>query len=226
MKLSAVFASAALGAVLLTAPAANAAVIVASESFETPVLGPAPAIQYSASEVGHNTNAVGPATVTGVTFQDYSGVMRPESYGVFPVTPYGEQAAFLQSYDDATPLGGEIDWNLNGLTVGQHYAFSFATASGPLVNAEPFTVSVFGATPVSFAATGSWTTHTIDFIAGASSGVISFVGPASSENRATSLDNFVLSAVPEPSSWAMMIVGMFGLGALMRTARRRQAVAA
>lgn len=35
-----------------------------------------------------------------------------------------------------------------------------------------------------------------------------------------------VSAVPEPSAWALMIIGFLGLGALTRSARRRQALVA
>jgi hypothetical protein len=37
---------------------------------------------------------------------------------------------------------------------------------------------------------------------------------------------FNLSAVPEPASWAMMLVGFGGMGAAMRNSRRKLAVAA
>ncbi|WP_299545442.1 PEPxxWA-CTERM sorting domain-containing protein [Phenylobacterium sp.] len=41
------------------------------------------------------------------------------------------------------------------------------------------------------------------------------------------LDNISVTAgVPEPASWALMIGGFFGLGATLRTARRRTAAAA
>ena len=35
-----------------------------------------------------------------------------------------------------------------------------------------------------------------------------------------------MAAVPEPATWAMMITGFFGLGTVLRSSRRRQAVAA
>jgi hypothetical protein len=34
-----------------------------------------------------------------------------------------------------------------------------------------------------------------------------------------------LGAVPEPASWAMMLLGFFGLGAMLRRARRSTASA-
>ena len=41
------------------------------------------------------------------------------------------------------------------------------------------------------------------------------------------LDNVSVTAgVPEPASWALMLTGFFGLGATLRSARRRTAVAA
>ena len=49
--------------------------------------------------------------------------------------------------------------------------------------------------------------------------------------RGVNLDNLVVtgeritSAVPEPATWAMMIVGFFGAGSALRRARRMGAVA-
>jgi hypothetical protein len=36
------------------------------------------------------------------------------------------------------------------------------------------------------------------------------------------ITNVALSAAPEPATWAMMLMGLLGLGAMMRTERRRQ----
>lgn len=52
---------------------------------------------------------------------------------------------------------------------------------------------------------------------------ITFNSGGVQDTRQIRLDE-VLSAIPEPASWAMMIVGLGGMGALMR-ARRRPAVA-
>jgi hypothetical protein len=40
------------------------------------------------------------------------------------------------------------------------------------------------------------------------------------------IDNISISAVPEPATWAMMILGFFGLGSALRSQRRRVAYAA
>ncbi len=40
------------------------------------------------------------------------------------------------------------------------------------------------------------------------------------------LDHVTLSAVPEPATWAMMLLGFFGLGTMVRGARRRNLAAA
>lgn len=36
------------------------------------------------------------------------------------------------------------------------------------------------------------------------------------------ITNVSLVAIPEPATWAMMLIGLFGLGAVMRTERRKQ----
>lgn len=56
-------------------------------------------------------------------------------------------------------------------------------------------------------------------------GQLSFTNLGNSDNLGLILDNVsVSSAVPEPATWAMMLLGFFGLGAL--SARRRKALVA
>jgi hypothetical protein len=56
------------------------------------------------------------------------------------------------------------------------------------------------------------------------SGNLTFVDSGPSDQQGNLLDNVVLTTgVPEPATWAMMLVGFGGLGAAMRSARRRQA---
>ena len=67
-----------------------------------------------------------------------------------------------------------------------------------------------------------FTTHTYSFTT-ATAGNLVFTDSGPSNQQGNLLDNVSLTAVPEPASWAMMIVGLFGLGAALR---RRNATAA
>jgi hypothetical protein len=48
----------------------------------------------------------------------------------------------------------------------------------------------------------------------------------SSSQNSFEVDNLAVGGVPEPASWALMILGFGGAGAVLRGQRRRQAVAA
>ena len=57
--------------------------------------------------------------------------------------------------------------------------------------------------------------ETFDFTAGATSEMLSFLAvgtPANNLPPFALLDGVTLTAVPEPSTWAMMLVGFSGLG--------------
>ena len=54
-------------------------------------------------------------------------------------------------------------------------------------------------------------------------GNLFFTENGPSDQQGNILDNVSLTAVPEPATWAMMLVGFGGLGAAMRTTRRKQA---
>jgi hypothetical protein len=56
---------------------------------------------------------------------------------------------------------------------------------------------------------------------------VAFTDPGPAANGTGRLNDLVVtSAVPEPATWAMMLVGFGGLGAAMRTSRRAKAAAA
>ncbi len=57
-----------------------------------------------------------------------------------------------------------------------------------------------------------------------------FTGPDSSPASAyvadnSGAENFAFVAVPEPATWAMMLLGVFGLGGLLRSTRRKRMAA-
>lgn len=56
-----------------------------------------------------------------------------------------------------------------------------------------------------------FTTHSITFTT-LTGGHLKFTETGPSDQQGNLLDNVVLTAVPEPSTWAMMILGFFGVG--------------
>ena len=71
-----------------------------------------------------------------------------------------------------------------------------------------------------------WTSHSLDFVAAGTSTLLSF-GPTGNAAGfyGPALDNVsVAAAVPEPATWAMMLIGFGGLGMLSMRRRRAMAV--
>ena len=233
---------AAILASLLAISSTAAAGVVASESFESPAL-PSPALQYSVDEDGFDQNTTGPASAPNVTFSGFSGIITndftvnssgvytPGGANVYPDTTFGNQVAFLQSFNGAT---SEIDWAITGLHPGQQYVLSFEDVSSLIFGATPFDVSAFGGSPVISFDGRLWSqphsivTQTLDFTPTTADGSIDFIGGLEGPNSLSAIDDLTIStasAVPEPATWAMMLVGFGGLGAAMRRSRRRAASA-
>jgi len=212
----------AVAASLLAISASASAGVIASESFESPVLNTG-AIQYGPDEYSYNTDAVGPVSIANFTFGGFSGITS-NGDGYLPPTPYGSQTAFIQSY---TAAGSYIAWNVTGFTPGQTYTLSFYDA-GYGGGADTLDVSAFASsadyTPSS---NSTYEPGRLTFTATGTSGTIEFLGTSSGGNYVTEIDNLVVaSGVPETSTWAMMLVGVGALGAALRGRRRSQTLAA
>jgi hypothetical protein len=130
------------------------------------------------------------------------------------------------------------------LTIGQEYQLSFYWAGAELSNRTGYqTIQLTGslggdsfATPV-FVNTNpvgtpglfsGWTLETFDFTANATSELLSFLAVGSPANNLPPfalLDGVSLTAVPEPSTWAMMLAGFGGLGFAAYRRRRRTPLA-
>jgi hypothetical protein len=131
---------------------------------------------------------------------------------------------------------GEISQLVTGLNMGQKYELTFDWAAAQLLNSDtPYTIQLnvgFGGSSQSTANLsegtgmfGGWNSVTMDFTAGGSSQLLTFLaqgGPAGVPPMAL-LDSVSLRPVPEPASWAMMIIGF---GAIGFTMRRRTLVVA
>jgi hypothetical protein len=212
-----------IAAFLLGVSASASAGVIATESFESPALSVG-AIQYGpAYDLTNDINSTGPASAPNFTFNGYSGIAS-NGNAYLPPTPFGLQTAFIQAYPAA---GSNITWNVAGFTPGKTYTLYFYDA-GYGGGADTLDVSAFASsadyTPSSDSIYGL---NSLTFTATSTSGTIEFLGTSSGGDYVTEIDDLsIVSSVPEPSTWAMMMVGLGGLGVGLRVRRRIQALAA
>ena len=182
---------------------------------------------YSADEAaGFSSDAVFPSTpgsvvsVPGVAFAGGSGVQNNALFatpggfplGSFPAAPApGSNTAFLQNYPYFT-AAGVITIDTDILEANKLYTVTFDSVALPNVDGK-FTVSYNGSVQ-EVTAGSTWTSSTFSFVAVVGQDLIF------SDGDFNGLDNITVSAaVPEPSTWAMMILGFAGIGYM--TYRRR-----
>ncbi len=130
---------------------------------------------------------------------------------------------------------GQVSQTINGLTVGQNYVLKFSWGSTQLINRSGDTTEQlrigFGGDTVSTGiaanpsgAFSGWYNESFTFTATSASQVLSFlsVGTPGGLPPIAVLDGVSLeAAVPEPASWALMLLGfaMVGSAARRRTVR-------
>ena len=130
-----------------------------------------------------------------------------------------------------------IQQTISGLVAGHKYAVSFdwaaaqqfgfngPTASGWMVSLGSGPSQSTGNLAIGNHAFSGWQTSTFDFFATGSSETLSFLATGTGGAPLPPfalLDSVSLTAVPEPSTWAMMVVG-FGLLGYAGFRRRRTA---
>jgi hypothetical protein len=141
---------------------------------------------------------------------------------------------------DSDPVNvGQLTQTITGLTVGRNYDLTFYWAAsqyealnGTLYNGATFESwqatlgGITQSTPVvNIASHGfsGWMGASFDYTATSTSEVLSFfaVGPPGGIPPVALLDGVSLVMVPEPSTWALMVLGFGGLGfAAYRRARK------
>lgn len=227
------YTSLAVGAALLGSAAAGAAAspnLVTNGSFETPSIVATGTYAW----YGHNATAITGWTVVAPGVSVDGSQLTPDTF-------LGLKASDGRQWIDLTGNYG-YDKGLRSdafaTVVGQHYTVSFDV--GNLVwngfGRSTVGLSINGGAEQLFANTSlastatapmNWAHFSVDYVATAASTSLTFTGRANdawSNNAGIGLDNVSVqwvSAVPEPASPALMLVGLAMLGAVMRRSRRR-----
>lgn len=140
----------------------------------------------------------------------------------------GDQMYVTQSGLEGGVVAGDdvrVDF-LTGAINSIGFGFAISQTS-PVANALSF--NIFGSDN-SLLAGGTFAAFDTPFTFAEGFASLNFLGTASyatinfqNANNRFLVDNFtVVSAVPEPSAWAMMLLGFGGIGAAMRKRRRRE----
>lgn len=206
-------ASAAAVALMAGAGSANAVVIV-NGSFEDASVNPGGGF----TNLGNGSTAITGWIVGGLGI-DYIG-------------GYWEAADGERSIDLSGNDKGSISQLLTDLNVGTTYKVMFALAGNPDGGAATkVAVASDGGSQSSvffFPQAGNthgdmgWTNQTFTFTATEATANLTFSATLN-DAFGPALDNVSIAAIPEPGTWALMIMGFGGAGAMLR--RRRLAVA-
>ena len=233
---------AALTAGLLLAGTASAAVTVAGGNGGFSTNG-------GSGQIGFDTTASG-WTVAGPP-GSYDFLFNTSNVTTGVAGEYGNLA--LWGPVAASPDGGEflgadpqfqnstLNTTIAGLTSGTQYSLTFDWAGAQQVGftgdtTAGWNVSINGAAAVStgLITTPShpstpWQTATMTFVATGPTETLSFLaigGPSQSLPPFALLDGVNVEVVPEPTTWALMIMGFGGVGAMVRNRRRQVALTA
>jgi len=139
--------------------------------------------------------------------------------------------------DGDSGVQGSISQVINGLVVGEFYNLNFNWGAAQLINRSGATTEQLhitfggqtadtGVLAIGSGAFSGWQNGHFQFQASSTSQTLSFlsIGTPGGLPPIAVLDGVSLTAVPEPTTWAMMLLGFGGIGAMIR--RRRQTLVA
>lgn len=175
-----------------------------------------------------SASSAGAALING-SFED--DVQAAGSWAIYPnLTGWtgGPNGIELRNNVAGTAYDGvnfvELDTTANSIAtqnivtgIGQAYTLSFAYSPRTDVAAGSNGIAVYWGGTLLNTYTGftnansAWTVYTVN-VTGDGSDSLEFRAVGTSDSYGGSLDAVMLTAVPEPSTWAMMILGFFGVG--------------
>jgi hypothetical protein len=165
---------------------------------------------------GNDTMSLGPGSNAMPGWTVVNGILA----WIGPTNPFNGLTAQnggyfldLTGYHDNVPYGG-VSQSI-ATTVGGKYALTFWLGSSAQYGVPDSIAASAGSASGIFTSTdptsnNAWQLETLLFTATGPSTLISLVG--NSGDHYIGLDNVAVEAVPEPSTWAMMILGFLGVG--------------
>lgn len=226
----------AAAALTLALPANAAVELVKNGSFESSSVGAGQKVKFAAADVADWTGGYNLTFVAAPGTAD-DHLLWLDVYGPFPYeSPVGGNFVLA----DADPaFSGVFSQSISGLTVGKTYELNFWQAAGQQAGwtgptTEQWEVTFGDTTKLSDlfslpeAGVGPWEKQTMTFTATSTTQLLSFLAkgtpggaPPISFLDGVSLQE-VVPGVPEPATWAMLLVGF---GAVGFAARRRTTTA-
>jgi choice-of-anchor C domain-containing protein len=179
---------------------------------------------FTTLNAGDNTSITGWTVGTGSI--DYIGTYWTSANGSRSLDLNGlVPGSISQTFDVTSGQAYQVTFDLAGNPAGGPTAKTLTTSANATIVLSSFDttgkdLSNMGWTPVSFNFTATGPTETLTFLSttagysGNSTYPTAF-GPA--------LDNVSVTAVPEPSTWAMMILGFLGVGLVAHRRKRKLA---
>ena len=163
------------------------------------------------------TLSVGSTTISGWTvFGDVIAWIKEPAFGLS--APDGQYFLDLTDYQLGSPFGGVRQ--TIATTAGTAYRVSFQLGSDRLYGLPSGLAVSAGSTSQTFSISAvgpdAWTTFSMDFVASGSSTVLSFLG--NQGQNYIGLDNVSVNAIPTPGTFALVGLGLVGLGFARRRA--------
>ena len=211
-----ILAGASAAALLMTAGTASAATILLESTFEEVAVGANSYVivntasgwtkgdGYGSGDAGievQNNVAGAPAANGGQKFVELDSTANSSMYYTFSYTGRVD-LSFLYSPRPNVPADS------NGISVllnGQLLNPPLSVTGGPIQQTD-------------------WQSYGANFSV-QSGDILSFSAVGTNDSLGGYVDNITISAVPEPATWAMMIIGFASAGSMVRSARRKQALA-
>jgi hypothetical protein len=191
---------------------ASAATVVLSDDFGS---SPSSTLNWPGDGIFQSVPA--PGNVGGQPSVDL--VSAVNGYGI---TTYSGNSVDLDGSTGTghSPAGQLVSW----ASFTGDFTLSFALSGNQRTTlGASTTVSLGGQSYTITPTDNDWHIYTLSF-AGVTDGNLSFFGSGPSNQQGNMLDSVVLTAVPEPSTWAMMILGFAGVGYLAYRRRNQAAL--